>query len=176
MPNQIILNPQSFRFSDIIGQFPADRKVKKKVFFQAELQSLENGNAKFGIIAYPAWRTGGCWEIGTKISGSEAGEGTLVNFAEPFGLANNELTLSPAKKKKKRKKKDKNNKMAKRTKAFLKHFNNIFCDKKLAEKAVFHCRTGISQNPHLEYDVTLESEGVSLRVKTNPSPPAMPVE
>lgn len=167
MANKIILNQQTFSLKEILEQIPGNA-MKKKIYFQAELQSLENGDAKFGIIAYPAWRDRGKWELGYKITGSESGAGTTLQFADTLGLANNELVLSPGKKKKKGKKKKNKNKK------FYKLFGKISCDPKLAEKAVFHCKTSISENPHLEYEVTLEAGGESARARTNPSPPDNP--
>ncbi len=168
MANQIILNQQTFRFKEITDQFPGGKGTKVKIFFQAELLSLENGNAKFGVIAYPAWRKKGRWELGYKICSAETGTSEPRAFPGAFGLANNELTLTPSKKKKKKKKGQK------ASKEFMKLFRKISCDPKLAEKAVFHCKTGFSENPHLEYDVTLEANGESARVGAKPSPPARP--
>ena len=50
MANQLLLPPQKFNYKEITDQFPATGNPKKKVFFQAELRSLANGNATFGIF------------------------------------------------------------------------------------------------------------------------------
>jgi hypothetical protein len=166
MSNKIILTPQKFKFSDLASQFPTTGKVKKKVFFQSELRSLTDGNATFGIIAYPAWRGTGKWEIGTKVAGTDAGTPVALAFVPPVGFANNELIFEATAAKRKIKK----HKQFK----LLKLIKKISGDKKLFKTAFFHFETTISENPHLQYKVTLEIEGTAVSVDTKPSPPAPP--
>jgi hypothetical protein len=183
MANQIILPPQKFKFADLINQFPSSRKLIKKVFFQAELRSLANDNASFAVIAYPGWKTArGKWVIGKKIEGEITGEGKHIPFVSPLAFANNELLLAatPLKKEKKSKKKDKKCKEDDFKKSpghkFLQLVKKISKDKKLIQKSFFLFESRISENPHIEYDVTLNADGVTLNVSTKPSPPARPEE
>lgn len=167
--NQIVLHSQTFRFNDIVDQFPADR-LKKKIFFQAELSGLDLGSASFQIIAYPAWRLKGEWVVGPKVVASESGNGSVIPFKEPLGFANNELPLAGYKKKK--------GKLGKKEKKafddFAKFFKKVASDPKMAARAIFRCHTRVSKNPHLEYEVTLEADGTAVMISTNPSPPARP--
>ena len=66
MANQLLLPPQKFNYKEITDQFPATGNPKKKVFFQAELRSLANGNATFGIVAYVSWNVKRKWEVSSK--------------------------------------------------------------------------------------------------------------
>ncbi len=178
MANQLILPPQKFNYKEITDQFPKTGSPKKKIFFQAELRSLANGDASFGIIAYAAWKDSGSWRIGAiKVSGTDAGVAVPVPFVPPLAFANNEVVVSfkIAKKNKKAKKK-KNCKDPKKGQwdEFAKLTQKLLKDKKLLEKSVLTFETKISDNPHLEYSVTLEVNGTSLSVATKPSPPAPP--
>ncbi len=168
--NQIVLHSQTFRFTDILDQFPPDRSMKKKIFFQAELAGLDQGSASFHIIAYPAWRQKREWVLGTKVVASESGNGSVIPFKEPLGFGNNELPLAGYKKKA-----GKAGKKQKKTLIeFEKFFKKIAADPKLAARAIFRCHTTVSKNPHLEYEITLEADGTAVRISTNPSPPAHP--
>jgi hypothetical protein len=168
--NQLILHSQTFRFLDIVDAFPPDGVLKKKIFFQAELSAIDQGSVSFRIIAYPAWRLKGKWVIGPKVNATESGNGSVLPFQEPLGFANNELPLAGYKKKmKKLGKKEK-----KTYDEFARLFKKLLKDPKLAAKASFRCHTTISENPHLEYEVTLEADGTSVMISTNPSPPAPP--
>jgi hypothetical protein len=165
---QVILHSQIFRFNDIMDQFPAHKVTRKKMYFQAELNAIGDNEVSFHIIAYPAWRLKGKWYVGQKICSAETGNGSVIPFKEPLGFANNEIILSGFNKKKAGKK-------AKKThRAFAAFASKIARDQKLASIAIFRCHTWISENPHLGYDITLESEGTSLTLKSNPSPPAPP--
>ena len=167
---QYSLPEQVFRFKDIMDQVPVEKGLKKKIFFQAELQSLKNGVALFGVIAYPAWGNGNRWELGYKITAAGPVAGEPHDFNTPIGFANNELSLTRNKKKKGKKNKE----AKKQEKEFCKLLAKILESPKLAEKAQFRCKTSISENPHLEYDVTLEADGISISARTNPSPPGSP--
>lgn len=177
MANQIILLPQKFKFSELTNQFPSTGKLVKKVFFQAELRSLANGNASFAIIGYPAWKVAnGKWTIGKKVMGETTGEGNTIPFIPPLAFANNELILgskSAKKAKKKKKCKEDEIKMTPEKKLLL-LVKKISKDKTLAEKSFFHFEARISENPHIEYEVTLDVGGQTLNVSTKPSPPARP--
>lgn len=168
--NQLVLHSQTFRFNDILDQFPPDGKAKKKIFFQAELAGIDNGSVSFHIIAYPAWKVKRNWVVGPKVMAAETGNGSVIPFKDPLGFANNELAIVNYKKKKK--KADK--KQKKKVNEFMRFFKKVASDPKLAARAIFRCQTHISKNPHLEYDVTLEADGTAVSISTNPSPPGSP--
>ena len=168
--NQVVLHSQLFRFTDLNDAFPPDGKLKKKVFFQAELAAIDNGSISFHIVAYPAWRVKGKWVIGPKITAAESGNGSVIPFKEPIAFANNELPLAGYR----FRKRTVGKKLKKSMDEFTKFFRKVAADPKLASRAVFRCHTGISKNPHLEYDVTLEADGTAVSISTNPSPPGFP--
>lgn len=178
MANQLLLPPQKFSYKEITDQFPKTGNPKKKVFFQAELRSLANGDASFGIIAYAAWKDSGKWVIGSKkVSGTDAGVAIPVLFIPPVAFANNEIVVSfkMAKQVKKAKKKSKTKEPKKgRWNEFAKLTRKLSKDKKLLAQSYLLFKTTITDNPHLEYNVTLEVNGTSLNVSTKPSPPAPP--
>ncbi len=177
MANQLILPPQKFIYKEITDQFPATGNPKKKVFFQAELRSLAGGDAKFGIVAYPAWRAGSKWIIGTKVSGTDTGEAPVpVPLTSPVAFANNEVFLSLSLTTKERKKKKFKNPKKGRWSAFMKMARKKCKDPKADGEATLLFETKISENPHLEYNVTLDIGGTAIRVSTKPSPPAPPEE
>ncbi len=177
MANQLILPPQKIRYKEITDQFPTTGNPKKKVFFQAELRSLAGGDATFGIVAYPAWRVGNKWIIGKQVSGIDTAETpTIQPFTYPIAFANNEVFLSLSLTTKDRKKKKHNNPKKGRWSAFMKMARKACKDPKSIETATMLFETKISQNPHLEYSVTLDLGGTSLKVTTKPSPPAPPEE
>ncbi len=177
MANQLILPPQKFLYKEITDQFPTSGNPKKKVFFQAELRSLSGGDATFGIVAYPAWRSGNKWVVGKKVSGEDTGEAPKPEpFTDPVAFANNEVFLSLSLTTKDRKKKKKKNPKKGRWSALMKMANKACKDPKSAESATLLFETKISENPHLEYNVTLDLGGTSVRVATKPSPPAPPEE
>ena len=177
MANQLILPPQKFRYKEITDQFPPTGNPKKKVFFQAELRSLAGGDATFGIVAYPAWRAGNKWIIGTKVPGEDTGEmPKTVPLTTPVAFANNEVFLSLSLTTKERKKNKKKNPRKGRWSAFMKMARKTCKDPKIAAEATLLFETKISENPHLEYNVTLDIGGTSIRVSTKPSPPAPPEE
>ena len=179
MANKLLLPPQKFNYKEITDQFPATGNPKKKVFFQAELRSLAGGDASFGIIAYPSWKETGKWVIGKIIYGADAGVAVPIPFVPPIAFANNEVALSFSitKKSKKAKKKNKKKEPKKgRWNEFLKLARKLSKDKKGLEESTLLFETTISDNPHLQYDVTLDINGTSLKVSTKPSPPAQPEE
>jgi hypothetical protein len=167
---QLVLHSQVFRFNDIFDQLPAKKNMRKKIYFQSELVQVENGTAVFAIAAYPAWCTASGWVIGKKVQAAESGNGSVVPLKEPIGFANNEMPLAGYKLKKKQVAK----KIRKDYLAFERYFRRIARDPKLAANAIFRCHPGISENPHLEFDVTLESEGTAVRWGANPAPPGKP--
>jgi hypothetical protein len=169
MANQLILPPQKFSYKDITDQFPSTGSPKKKVFFQAELRSLAGGDARFGVIAYPSWKDGNKWVVGTKVSGVDHGDPVTIPFAGLLGFANNEVLLSLAKKKKKEPRKGRWNTLMKQVQQSCKKYKQV---SKEDIELIFKAK--ISENPHLEYDVTLDLGGTTLAVATKPSPPAPP--
>jgi len=174
---QLILPPQKFVYKEIIDQFPANGSPKKKVFFQAELRSLAGGNASFGVIAYPSWKEGNKWMVGTKVEGKDTGAAPKMEpFTKPIAFANNEiiLSISLSKKKKKKKKNKKKDPRKGRWSEFMKMAKKACKDPALLEKSELLFVTRISENPHLEYDVDLTIDGTTLSVATKPSPPARP--
>jgi hypothetical protein len=177
MANQLILPPQKFVYKQITDQFPQTGNPRKKVFFQAELRSLANGDATFGIVAYPAWRVANKWVVGEKVSGTDTGAPPKIEpFTEPLAFANNEVFLSLSLSTKDRKKKKKKNPKKGRWSALMKMARKACKDPKSAETATLLFETKISENPHLEYSVTLDIEGTLVKVNTKPSPPAPPEE
>ncbi len=181
MPSQLILPPQKFRYKDITDQFPVTGNPKKKVFFQAELRAISGGNATFGVIAYPSWKDGNKWIVGTKVSGTDTGAAPKTEpLTVPVGFANNEvllsLKLSKKNKKKKRKKRSRRNPRKGRWTELMRIVRKVSKDPKLLEEAELVFEARISENPHLEYDVTLDMGGTILSVETKPSPPAPPAK
>ena len=179
MANQIILLPQKFTYLDITKQFPSGKFIKK-VFFQCELRSLAGGNATFAVIAYPGWKEPkSTWTIGTKVTGETTGAGKAIAFTE-VAFANNELLLATkiSRKNKKQHKKaencNKKNKEKSAEQRLLEFVKNLAKDKALAKKSFFLFEGKISENPHIEYDVTLDMGGTTLNVNAKPSPPARP--
>lgn len=167
MSNQIILSPQKFSFKDLISQFPSG-KFKKKLFFQSELRVLANGDATFGVIAYPAWRGKEKWSIGTKISGIDTGKPDVIPFTPPLAFANNELLIATKLSGKKRKKEKNVNQ------DLIRLMRKVCKSKKMIARSSFHFKATITKNPHLQYDVTLDTGDTTLTMQTNPSPPARP--
>jgi len=172
MANQLILQQQKFKFSDITSGFPSTGNPKKKVFFQSELRSLANGDASFGVVAYAAWKDGSKWVIGKKISGSDAGTPVIIPLTAPLAFANNEVIFSAKMSRKKKKKKDPRKG---RWNSLLRAIRKECGGKKISEKTVMLFTADISDNPHLEYSVTLDfGDGTTLNAATKPSPPAPP--
>ncbi|MDZ4795254.1 MAG: hypothetical protein SGI83_13320 [Bacteroidota bacterium] len=172
MANQLILQQQKFKFSDITAGFPSTGNPKKKVFFQSELRSLANGDASFGVIAYPSWKDGNKWVVGNKIPGTAFGNPTILPFILPLAFANNEVLMSAKSSGKKRKKK---RGVKGRWNGFQKLIQKKCGGKKLFEKMTLVFKAKISENPHIEYDVTLDfGNGTVINTATKPSPPAPP--
>lgn len=175
MPN-LLLPPQKFQYKEITDQFPVIGNPKKKVFFQAELRAIADGNATFGIVAYPAWREGNKWVVGKKIDGKDTGAAPKIEpFTVPVAFANNEVVLTLNLSKKEKKKNKKKNPKKGRWTGLDKMARKACKNEKLLDKATLLFETKISENPHLEYTVTLDmGGGTSLPVSTKPSPPAPP--
>ena len=175
MASQLILPPQKFKYKDIIDQFPVTGNPKKKVFFQAELRLLSGSNATFGIVAYPSWKDGNKWEVGKQVSGVDTGgQAKIEPFTNPIAFANNEVVLSLSfQKKGKKLNKIKTPKTCSWNK-FMKLVTKNWKNEKELQNATLVFETGVSENPHLEYTVTLDLGGTSLSVATKPSPPAPP--
>ncbi|MGQ0737587.1 MAG: hypothetical protein ACT4OJ_00870 [Bacteroidota bacterium] len=171
MANQLILPPQKFRYRDITDQFPATGIRKKKVFFQAELRSLADGNASFGIVAYPSWKDGNTWVVGNKVTGADTGgQPAVVPLTGPVAFANNEVLLSLTLLKKNKKENPRKGRWSALMKIIQKN-----CKKGVtSDKITLIFEAGVSKNPHLEYNVTLDLGGTVLSVPTKPSPPAPP--
>lgn len=177
MANQLILPPQKFSYKEIIDQFPTTGNPRKKVFFQAELRSLANGDATFGVVAYPSWKTGKNWVVGNKVDGIDTGGQPKIElFTVPVAFANNEVLLSLSLSKKDRKKKKKRDPKKGRWSGLMKMARKASKDPKAAEHAILLFETRVSSNPHLEYSVSLEIDGTTLALSTKPSPPAPPEE
>ena len=73
-----------------------------------------------------------------------------------------------------KKKKSKKEPRKGRWNELMKMSKKVCKDKKKLGESSLHFVAGISDNPHLEYSVTLEVDGVALSVNTKPSPPAPP--
>ena len=115
--------------------------------------------------------------VGTKVTGTDAtGTPGMVPLTTPLGFANNELVLKKdfSGEKKKKKKKKKKDPRKGRWAAFMKMAKKNCKDPIMLQDATFLFEAKISENPHLEYDVTLDMGGTTVRFSTNPSPPAVP--
>lgn len=180
METQIILLSQKFSFKKLSDQFPASGNPFKKIFFQSELRSIKNGTATFAVIAYPAWKgRKGRWVVGTKIDGEETGGSSPIPLTGPIAFANTELLFTTkADKKIKRVKKIKKNRCKENAPGvnFRKLIKEIFRNSDLAKKSFFTFTPSISENPHIEFDVTLDAGGTLETARANPCPPAKPAE
>jgi hypothetical protein len=178
MASQLILPNQKFVYNDLIKQFPTTGNPKKKVFFQAELRGISGSSATFGIVAYPSWKEAGRWVVGNKVMGVDTGAvPQIIPFTEPIGFANNEVLLSitvTKKDKTKKVKRVKKNPRKGRWGQFARVANRFAADKETLNKAELIFRACVSENPHLEYDVSLDLGTSTLTVQTKPSPPAPP--
>lgn len=179
MTTQIILLSQKFCFEKLTNQFPSSGNPFKKIFFQSELRSINNGTVTFAVIAYPAWKgLKGKWTVGTKIEAEDTGGSSTIPFTAPLAFANTEL-LFAAKSDKKAKKKSKKSKDCKKElpgSALRKLIKEVFKNPELAKKSFFTFTPGISTNPHIEFDVTLDADGTLASAMANPCPPAKPAE
>jgi hypothetical protein len=178
MAGTLILPAQKFKYKDISDQFPPTGNPKKKVFFQAELRAVANSSATFGVVAYPSWKEKGVWVIGTKVSGMDTGAVPVsVPFTDPIAFANNEVLLSitvTKKNKKKNVKCAKKNPKKGRWAHFARQVNKLSKDKAQLAEATLLFTSSVSENPHLQYDVSLDMGTSVLTVSTKPSPPASP--
>ena len=178
MANNIILVHQRIDFVLLQNQFPKTPPApRRKLFFQCELRSLANGDATFGLICYPAWRTGlGVpWTIGEPVRGVDDNSVPPETFPlTPFvAFGNNEIILAPRGAQMKGYEKS-----AKQNPDFTELRLKIEkdADEALLKKSVLRFKPAISENPHAEYTVTLEFGGLSSTEEANPRPPYPPEE
>jgi len=185
MANNILLPPQVIEAKKLTVQFPPHGFPSRKIFFQCELRAITNGDAIFGVIAYPAWRRGNAlkerWIIGTKVTGITAGpagpdETFPVNSGDPLdpftAFGNNEISVPYPALSNTGQKSDYTIQRDK----FIEAWNKIVEDEKLLEKTTLNFKAKISKNPHAEYDITLSSPASTTTLETNPSPPDPPEE
>lgn len=183
MANTIILPRQRVNFSRLTNQFPDPLPPRRKLIFQCELRSLSDGDARFGVIGYPAWRQGANqkWEIGDKVVGVDidfppAQPDEIFPVDPPLAFGNIEIPLTrqsgmPISKGIK-------DEIQEKFFAFLDEYEkkNIESKKKkitLADEFLIF-KPNPFPNPHSDYDVTVESNG--FEAPSNPSPPADPAE
>jgi hypothetical protein len=116
--------------------------------------------------------------IGTKVSGIDTGAvPATIPLTEPVAFANNEVLLSITVTKMNKKKKvkcGKKNPRKGRWAQFARQVNKLSKDKAQLSEATMVFTSTVSENPHLQYDVTLDMGTTVLTVSTKPSPPASP--
>jgi len=177
MANTIILLPQTVNLEEL--NFPPHGFPVRKLIFQSELRLLANGDATFGLIAYPLWRNGlgNPWITGAKVECRDLlGEPPKTYPLIPYvAFGNIEVPLS------------RHSIVAKEEKhgdsydiKFEKYFElleKISKDKNLLKESAFNLKNPkISENPHADYEITLSVGGVEVPAASNPSPPADPSE
>ena len=179
----ILLPPQRIDLAALESQFPGPPFVNKKVFFQLELRNRTGaGDLVFGVIAYPAWRRGNAprerWIIGNKVAGIDLvpppiAIPTIPILPPVIAFGNNEILLwLPLKSDEKKK-----DEYAIQNEKFLDLYNTIIKDKEKLAKSFFSTgKVRVTDNPHLDYDVTLTDGSTSTNVTTNPCPPNQPGE
>ena len=185
MANNILFPPQVMNLKDFTIQFPGPPYISQKIFFQCELRAITNGDAIFGVIAYPAWRKGNApkepWIIGNKVTGiTVRPAGPHETFPvdsgstkDPFtAFGNNEILIPYPLVSKGGEKSSYDIQHEK----FIEALSKIVEDKELLKTATLEFKAKISENPHAEYDITLASSTSSTTLSTNPSPPAPPGE
>jgi len=177
MAQLIIIPEHTVRIADLASSIPGGKF--KKLFFQCALKEIKingsNTEARFAIIVYAAKKNSSRqWKPGRKVDCTPVTSGktavfNLADFSEPIGFANNEFndfgfTLKQIKSKKADAQQIKQNEL-------MSKIRKLLTDKEEAAKTWLNCVAGISENPHVTYDVTL-SDGTSATA--NPSPPADP--
>lgn len=191
----ILLPQQTIKVADLQSQFPARRFKTRKIFFQCELRRVEaNGDAVFRIIGYAAWRKNNNdripWNIGAiPARGEDVVGGPVLSHPVDNGdpdpakrhvaFGNNEIRWPyiPGFQEQSDKEKDQyyedDEKDPKHETEFAMQLGKILMDKEKLTKSFLNFKGKISENPHLTYDVTLDSGGIEI---ANPCPPNQPGE
>lgn len=177
MANTIILLPQTVRLDEF--NFPAHGFPVRKLVFQSELRSLADGNATFGLIAYPLWRNGlgNPWITGAKVECRNIVGGQSQKFPlQPFvAFGNIEVPLSRHAIKTKDEKQEKS--YDEKFEKYFELLEKISKDKDLLKESLFNLKNPkLTKNPHADYNITLSVGGVEVPAASNPSPPADPSE
>jgi hypothetical protein len=146
----------------------------KKIFFQCALNEIRNSGsdreAVFSIIAYVGKRNiFQHWNVGTKVNCEidttvSPKEFKLSDYDEPIAFGNNEVydftfTKNSTKTPKKIKQKE-----------LMRKIRKALNDPKISKTASLSLQAKISSNPHVTYDISIDSTPVGA----NPSPPADP--
>ena len=151
--DRIILRAQKMtlkQFADMKKPFKS--KPFKKVFFQCELRSFEEGAAVFGLIAYGGYKKSGKLS-GPKVDLIDVPHGDRVVDTWPLAFGNMEFKFRKIQ-----------SKLAKKIADMIK-------DKATdMEKVVINFEPGVSKNPHVDYTITLGTSTEEL----NPCPPTPP--
>ncbi len=119
----------------------------QKILLQFEIYVSKSGRKRFGLVVYPAWKTGKHWKFGSAIELANKKRGGSIALPLPLTLGNLEISCKALK------------------------------DMNLDEDAVLlFTPVMFSANPHAAYDVTLDGDrtGSGDVVTANPSPPARP--
>ena len=174
MANQILLPAQVMSAQALVNSI-GGKKIKK-VFFQAEAKSISNNDITMGIIAYAAHKNSSQkWEIGNKVTATVDNTKPVQKFSMPLAFGNNEWTITNVSKKYKGETL-KGLSLRKLQAIAIKMLIKIAKNKDLLKQTVLTYKAKISNNPHLEYDITLDTGTGSQVVNANPSPPAPPSE
>lgn len=173
MANQILLPAQVMSAQALVNSIPG--KIKK-VFFQTEVKSISNNDMIVGIIAYAAHKNSTQkWEIGSKVTATVDNSKPVQKFSIPRAFANNEWTVTNVSKKNKGEN-AKGLSIRKQQALAVKMLNRIANNKDLLKKTALTFKARGTVNPHLEYDVTIDTGLGTQTAYTNPSPPAPPSE
>ena len=174
MANQILLPAQVMSAQALVNSI-GGKKIKK-VFFQVEAKSISSNYITVGIIAYAAHKNSTQkWEIGTKVTATVDNSKPVQSFSIPRAFANNEWTITNVTKKNKG---ESTKELSKRKQQAIaiKMLNRITKDKDALKKTVLTFKAKGTTNPHLEYEITIDTGVGSQLVNANPSPPAPPSE
>lgn len=174
MANQILLPAQVMSAQALVNSI-SGKKIKK-VFFQAEAKSISNNDITIGIIAYAAHKNSSQkWEIGSKVTATVDTTKPIQSFSIPRAFANNEWTITNVTKMYKGETL-KGLSMRKLQAIAVNMLNKIAKNKDLLKQTVLTFKAKSTPNPHLEYEVTIDTGVGSQVVNANPSPPAPPSE
>jgi hypothetical protein len=121
-----------------------NKKNLRKIYLQFELKAGADGGTVFGLVAYPAYKSGKTWSVGTKVVLADQEGSKLYPLSLPITLGNLELGYKEIQKLRRSSPK---------------------------EKLIFKPRY-YKKNPHAAYDVADESGRTTALA--NPTPPGRP--
>lgn len=182
----ILLPQQVFNVVNLQSKFPPHGFKSRKIFLQCELREVTaKGDLVFGVIAYAAWRRSNSfripWEIAKEaVRGDDVPGGPVVSYPVNNGdpdpskrfvsFGNNEIPW-PVSRSSKSKLLQEEGISEIVSEDFFLELSKILDDKSLLEKSTLKCKAGISKNPHVYYDVQLDSGTTDT---ANPCPPNQP--